>query len=183
MSCDAPRPLGYTGVRSFTFLSSTHAGWAAVTAPRTCAAQSAVHGGGLGPDPGAAAGGLESRAGRRQVAAPGGARDQPRNDLPLYLGRQAGRRRAVPPPARRPQARRERYGHYDSRGRLAGKRPITARPAAVETRRERGHWEADTTRLLAPQIAPGPMNSRATQRLRLLAGGCAFRGRRRHWLC
>src|SRR6266568_2438794 len=40
--------------------------------------------------------------------------------------------------------RRKRYGCYDSRGRLAGKRPITARPAAVETRRELGHWEADT---------------------------------------
>ncbi len=40
--------------------------------------------------------------------------------------------------------RRKRYGRYDRRGRLAGKRPITARPAAVETRRELGHWEADT---------------------------------------
>jgi IS30 family transposase len=40
--------------------------------------------------------------------------------------------------------RRKRYGRYDSRGRLAGKRPITARPAAVEARRELGHWEGDT---------------------------------------
>ena len=40
--------------------------------------------------------------------------------------------------------RRKRYGRYDSRGRLAGKRPISARPAIVETRRTRGHWEADT---------------------------------------
>lgn len=40
--------------------------------------------------------------------------------------------------------RRKRYGRYDSRGRLAGKRPITTRPAAVETRRELGHWEGDT---------------------------------------
>jgi len=40
--------------------------------------------------------------------------------------------------------RRKRYGRYDSRGRLAGKRPITARPAAVTARREIGHWEADT---------------------------------------
>src|SRR6266849_366434 len=29
--------------------------------------------------------------------------------------------------------RRKRYGRYDSRGRLAGKRPISARPAAVVT--------------------------------------------------
>jgi IS30 family transposase len=40
--------------------------------------------------------------------------------------------------------RRKRYGRYDSRGRLAGKRPITARPTAAETRTQLGHWEADT---------------------------------------
>jgi IS30 family transposase len=40
--------------------------------------------------------------------------------------------------------RRKRYGSYDSRGRLAGKRPISARPAAVEERTQVGHWEADT---------------------------------------
>ena len=40
--------------------------------------------------------------------------------------------------------RRNRYGGYDSRGRLAGKRHISERPAAVETRRQVGHWEIDT---------------------------------------
>lgn len=40
--------------------------------------------------------------------------------------------------------RRKRYGSYDSRGRLAGKRSISERPQAVETRREAGHWEIDT---------------------------------------
>jgi IS30 family transposase len=40
--------------------------------------------------------------------------------------------------------RRKRYGAYDSRGRLSGKRMISERPAAVETRREVGHWEIDT---------------------------------------
>ena len=40
--------------------------------------------------------------------------------------------------------RRKRYGRYDSRGRVAGKRPITARPAVVEARAQLGHWEADT---------------------------------------
>ena len=40
--------------------------------------------------------------------------------------------------------RRKRYGKYDSRGRIAGKRPITTRPAIVETRTQLGHWEADT---------------------------------------
>jgi IS30 family transposase len=40
--------------------------------------------------------------------------------------------------------RRKRYGAYDSRGRLAGKRMISERPQEVEERREVGHWEADT---------------------------------------
>ena len=40
--------------------------------------------------------------------------------------------------------RRKGYGHYDSRGRLAGKRHISQRPASVETRSEKGHWEIDT---------------------------------------
>ncbi|MDH3292371.1 MAG: IS30 family transposase [Gemmatimonadota bacterium] len=49
--------------------------------------------------------------------------------------------------------RRKRYGRYDSRGRLAGKRPITARPAVVEARTRVGHWEADTM-LGAGQAGP-----------------------------
>lgn len=49
--------------------------------------------------------------------------------------------------------RRKRYGRYDSRGRLAGKRSIAERPASVETRAELGHWEADTM-LGASQAGP-----------------------------
>jgi transposase, IS30 family len=40
--------------------------------------------------------------------------------------------------------RRKRYGAPDSRGRLAGKRPITARPAGAAHRSRFGHWEGDT---------------------------------------
>lgn len=49
--------------------------------------------------------------------------------------------------------RRKRYGTYERRGRLAGKRPITARPAAVEARTQVGHWEVDTM-LGAGQAGP-----------------------------
>jgi len=40
--------------------------------------------------------------------------------------------------------RRKRYGAYDSRGRLAGKRMIGERPPEIEARETVGHWEADT---------------------------------------
>jgi IS30 family transposase len=40
--------------------------------------------------------------------------------------------------------RRKRYGRYDSRGRLAGKRRIQDRPRAVAQRCRFGDWEADT---------------------------------------
>jgi IS30 family transposase len=40
--------------------------------------------------------------------------------------------------------RRKRYGAYDSRGRLSGKRLISERPAEAEARGRIGHWEADT---------------------------------------
>ena len=39
---------------------------------------------------------------------------------------------------------RKRYGADDSRGRLAGKRPIATRPAGAEHRSRYGHWEGDT---------------------------------------
>lgn len=39
---------------------------------------------------------------------------------------------------------RKRYGRPDSRGRLVGKRPITARPGLVERRARIGDWEGDT---------------------------------------
>ena len=40
--------------------------------------------------------------------------------------------------------RRKRYGRYDSRGRLAGKRLIGERPGSIESRQWVGHWEIDT---------------------------------------
>lgn len=39
---------------------------------------------------------------------------------------------------------RKRYGPNEKRGKLAGKRHISERPAAVEHRRQLGHWEMDT---------------------------------------
>jgi IS30 family transposase len=49
--------------------------------------------------------------------------------------------------------KRKRYGRADSRGRLAGKRPITARPRGAETLSRFGHWEGDTM-LGAGQAGP-----------------------------
>jgi IS30 family transposase len=40
--------------------------------------------------------------------------------------------------------RRKRYGAYDSRGRLAGKRPLADRPDGATNRSRIGHWEIDT---------------------------------------
>ena len=40
--------------------------------------------------------------------------------------------------------KRKRYGRYDSRGRLAGKRMISERPAIVQQRVRLGDWEIDT---------------------------------------
>jgi transposase, IS30 family len=44
---------------------------------------------------------------------------------------------------RQPVRYRKRYGTYEKRGRLPGKRPISERPAAAENRSEIGHWEMD----------------------------------------
>lgn len=43
-----------------------------------------------------------------------------------------------------PKIKRKRYGNYDSRGRLAGKKHLSERPAAADARQELGHWEMDT---------------------------------------
>ena len=40
--------------------------------------------------------------------------------------------------------KRKRYGSNESRGRLAGKRMIAERPAAIDRRNRIGHWEIDT---------------------------------------
>ena len=59
-------------------------------------------------------------------------RDKRRGGLRYELLRQPGKKR------------RKCYGAYDSRGRLAGKRHISERPAAAENRTLLGHWEIDT---------------------------------------
>ena len=43
-----------------------------------------------------------------------------------------------------PKIKRKRYASNENRGRLAGKKMIAERPAAVEARQELGHWEIDT---------------------------------------
>ena len=43
-----------------------------------------------------------------------------------------------------PIRRRKRYKSYDTRGRLAGKRPITDRSDIINKRLEIGHWEGNT---------------------------------------
>lgn len=45
---------------------------------------------------------------------------------------------------RQPPKWRKRHAGSEKRGRLAGKRHISERPAAVELRQEFGHWEMDT---------------------------------------
>ena len=59
-------------------------------------------------------------------------REKRRGGSRYKLLRQAGKKR------------RKRYGAYDSRGRLAGKRHISERPVVVEDRSQVGHWEIDT---------------------------------------
>jgi IS30 family transposase len=60
--------------------------------------------------------------------------------------------------------RRKGYGHYDSRGRLAGKRHISERPPSVESRMEFGHWEIDTGLVIIgklPNRTTASVNARA----------------------
>jgi len=70
----------------------------------------------------------------------------------IWVDKQAGGTLYLHLRAARKQ-KRKRYGAYDSRGRLAGKRPITTRPPAAEHRSRFGHWEGDTM-LGAGQAGP-----------------------------
>jgi IS30 family transposase len=73
--------------------------------------------------------------------------------------------------------RRKRYGRYDSRGRLAGKRLITERPAVVQARQELGHWEGDTM-LGASQAGPCVLSLVERKTGYLLLGQLRHRTRR-----
>ena len=59
--------------------------------------------------------------------------DERRHGGALYLHLRGARKK-----------RRKRYGRYDSRGRLAGKRMISERPSGAENRSRVGHLEGDT---------------------------------------
>ena len=69
--------------------------------------------------------------------------------------------------------RRKRYGRYDSRGRLAGKKMIGSRPASVETRKHIGHWTAHKAGMAVGFIQTG---SHA-----LPANACSKKITSRHW--
>jgi len=56
---------------------------------------------------------------------------------------------------------RKRHAGCDKRGRLAGKRHISERPAAVEARQEIGHWEMDTIVSPAGCVLLGKLRSRS----------------------
>jgi len=54
----------------------------------------------------------------------------------------------------------KRHGTYDSRGRLAGKRPIEQRPAAADDRSRVGHWEATPCSATASPASSPSWNAR-----------------------
>ena len=62
---------------------------------------------------------------------------------------------------------RKRYGRYEKRGRVAGKRHISERPAEVEHRNEIGHWEMDTVLGTGDQHCVVSLVERATGTLLL----------------
>ena len=62
---------------------------------------------------------------------------------------------------RQPARYRKRYRSKERRGRLIGKRHISERPAAVETRTEPGHWEIDTVHGTGSQHAVVTLVERA----------------------
>jgi len=97
--------------------------------------------------------GLGSGADRRAVATPRAAAHQPREHLSPDLAGQTEGGTLYRHLRGAQKLKRKRYGACDSRGRLAGKRPITARPPGAEKRSRFGHWEGDTV-LGAGQAGP-----------------------------
>lgn len=72
---------------------------------------------------------------------------------------------------RLPAIWRKRHKGTERRGHLTGKRPISDRPAAVETREEVGHWEMDTIVSAADRHCVVTLVERAT--------GCVLLGKLR----
>ena len=150
--------------------------------PAQLAAEHAVHRRATGPRVEARApGGLEPRAGRRLVRALRDPRDQPRDDLSLHLGGQAGAGgTSARAPAPRDQALPEALRRATT---VAGGSPasghISTRPAGAEHRSRVGHWEGDT--VLGNSAARGLRRhaGRAEDRLRGDRQAPQRRGRRR----
>jgi transposase, IS30 family len=62
---------------------------------------------------------------------------------------------------------RKRYGRYEKRGRVEGKRHISERPEQIEQRKEIGHWEMDTVLGTGDQHCVVSLVERATGALLL----------------
>ena len=87
---------------------------------------------------------VEPRTGRGTPPEDRPALDQPRDHLPLRLGRPVARRLALPGAPPGSQEAQKAIRRLRQPGKTGGKRHISERPRRIEGRHELGHWEIDT---------------------------------------